>query len=446
VVGTINTLAHAFNPSPFSNDLYFNFFGNGEDFPLVGHWDPPLTTLPGGSTATPLEIVVNSGQQVAQGGAVTISSKTLRVTDTDHTKAPVTYTITAVPDHGELLVSGSPATVGTTFTQSDINLGHVRYQNDGSATAADSFQVTAVDSYGHTLAPTSVAITVKLVNHAPTLNGNGTALTSIPEDLKQPAGDLVSAIVGNTISDPDSGALAGIAIIGATSGHGTWQYSSNGGATWHAFGVVSAHQALLLPDTDLVRFVPAANFNGVVSLVYRAWDRTAGVAGGRANLSSSTSVGGSKAFSTATATASLTVTPVNDAPTLVARSVPVVRGGASGTTVSALLAAARAHDVDGPAVFGLAVTATTGAGWQYSTDGGTTWLDLGVVSASQVLLLDGGTRLRRLPGSTGSATLTFRAWDGTQGVAGQTDDLSSANSVGGSTAFSQVSAKAVWKA
>jgi hypothetical protein len=41
VVGTINTLAHAFNPSPFSNDLYFTF-GIGNDLPLVGHWDPQL--------------------------------------------------------------------------------------------------------------------------------------------------------------------------------------------------------------------------------------------------------------------------------------------------------------------------------------------------------------------------------------------------------------------
>jgi hypothetical protein len=41
VVGTINTLAHAFNPSPFSNDLYSSF-GNGVGLPLVGHWDPQL--------------------------------------------------------------------------------------------------------------------------------------------------------------------------------------------------------------------------------------------------------------------------------------------------------------------------------------------------------------------------------------------------------------------
>ncbi len=200
-----------------------------------------------------------------------------------------------------------------------------------------------------------------------------------------------------------------------------------------------------MPDTDRVRFVPAANFNGVVGLVYRAWDQTAGIAGRKANLSSSKSVGGSTAFSTATATATLTVTPVNDAPTLVASSHPVVRGGEWGTTASALLAAAGAHDMDAPTVFGIAVTATTGDGWQYSTDGGTTWLDLGVVAASGVLLLDGAARLRREPGSTGPATLTFRAWDGTQGVAGETGDLSAADSVGGSSAFSQVSVKAVWK-
>jgi hypothetical protein len=41
VVGTINTLAHPFNPSPFSNDLYYTF-GNGAESPLAGHWDPQL--------------------------------------------------------------------------------------------------------------------------------------------------------------------------------------------------------------------------------------------------------------------------------------------------------------------------------------------------------------------------------------------------------------------
>jgi hypothetical protein len=53
VVGTINTLQHAFNPSPFSNDLYFSF-GNGVNMPLVGHWDPPLTVAQAGTQVTSL--------------------------------------------------------------------------------------------------------------------------------------------------------------------------------------------------------------------------------------------------------------------------------------------------------------------------------------------------------------------------------------------------------
>ena len=52
VVGTINTLAHAFNPSPFGNDLYYSF-GDGNDLPLVGHWDPQLPIPTSTPTPTP---------------------------------------------------------------------------------------------------------------------------------------------------------------------------------------------------------------------------------------------------------------------------------------------------------------------------------------------------------------------------------------------------------
>jgi hypothetical protein len=51
-VGTVNTLAHAFNPTPFGSDLYFSF-GNGNDLPLVGHWDPQLPTPTSTATPTP---------------------------------------------------------------------------------------------------------------------------------------------------------------------------------------------------------------------------------------------------------------------------------------------------------------------------------------------------------------------------------------------------------
>ena len=52
VVGTINTLAHAFNPTPFGSDLHFSF-GNGNELPLVGHWDRPGPTPTLTPTPTP---------------------------------------------------------------------------------------------------------------------------------------------------------------------------------------------------------------------------------------------------------------------------------------------------------------------------------------------------------------------------------------------------------
>ena len=41
VTGTINTLAHPFDDSPFTSDVYYHF-GNGYFQPLVGIWDPPM--------------------------------------------------------------------------------------------------------------------------------------------------------------------------------------------------------------------------------------------------------------------------------------------------------------------------------------------------------------------------------------------------------------------
>jgi hypothetical protein len=42
VVGTVSTLAHAFTPVPFGNDLYADF-GDEQAMPLVGNFDPPVT-------------------------------------------------------------------------------------------------------------------------------------------------------------------------------------------------------------------------------------------------------------------------------------------------------------------------------------------------------------------------------------------------------------------
>src|SRR5207244_7729438 len=98
-------------------------------------------------------------------------------------------------------------------------------------------------------------------------------------------------------------------------------------------------------------------------------------------------------------------------------------------------------DVDSGAVSGIAVTALdsgTGA-WQYSTDNGGTWTSVGSVSDSAALLLRSSDKLRFIPDGQNSTTgsVTFRAWDQTNGSAGTKID---ATANGGTSAYSTATA------
>src|SRR5262249_40860919 len=101
------------------------------------------------------------------------------------------------------------------------------------------------------------------------------------------------------------------------------------------------------------------------------------------------------------------------------------------------------------ATMGIAVTAVSGpknGQWQYSIDGGTTWLSLATVSAKQARLLSANDLIRFVPkaGFLGTVSLTARAWDGTGGFAdGSTVNFTHKNTAGGTTPFSAGSLSAV---
>jgi VCBS repeat-containing protein len=185
------------------------------------------------------------------------------------------------------------------------------------ATASDTFTYTATGSgnKGPTSATTTLKVTVTGVNDAPLLSSTASTLTTINEDQTTNAGQTVASFLQST--DVDSSALKGVAISGLSSGNGTWQYSTNNGTSWTAVGTVSETSALLLRSTDKVRFVPNALDGTTANFTYHAWDQTSGTTGTKVN---STVNGGQTAFSTGTGTASITVTPVNDAPVGVASS------------------------------------------------------------------------------------------------------------------------------
>ncbi|HEY2146988.1 MAG TPA: hypothetical protein VGH32_03570, partial [Pirellulales bacterium] len=121
-------------------------------------------------------------------------------------------------------------------------------------------------------------------------------------------GTQVAALISGKVTDPDPGALSGIAVTGVNNTNGTWQYTSDGGTNWLGFGSPSNTSArLLAADANTyVRFLPNADFNGTVSpgITFRAWDQTSGTAGGTANTSTN---GGSTAFSTLAVSSAVTV-------------------------------------------------------------------------------------------------------------------------------------------
>jgi hypothetical protein len=159
-----------------------------------------------------------------------------------------------------------------------------------------------------------------MVAHAPVLDNSGLmTLAPIHEDESGNTGTLVSAIIasagGDPITDSDSDAVEGIAVIGVDNTHGAWQYKIGASGEWIGFGTLSEAGARLLASDDAtwIRFVPAANWNGSLDpgITFRAWDQASGTAGGTADTTTS---GGATAFSRASETASIQVMAVNDAP------------------------------------------------------------------------------------------------------------------------------------
>ena len=344
----------------------------------------------------------------------------------------------------------------------------VRYQPDGNNGETATFSYVAWDqtsgtastngsaSYGNATSnggSTSyssqvgtASISVSSVNDAPSITNNvSVSLTGTDENTNSSGTTATSILTLSSWADVDTSASRGIAVT-ARSGNGTWQYSTDG-TTWTAFGTVSTANALLINAATQVRYQPDGNNGETATFNYVAWDQTNGTAStnGSASYGNATSSGGSTAYSSQIGTASISVSSVNDAPSIT-NNVSVSLAGtdedtdSSGTTATSILTSSSWADVDTSASRGIAITARSGNGtWQYSTDG-TTWTSFGTVSTANALLINATTQVRYQPdGNNGeTATFTYVAWDQTTGAASTNGSASYANTTsnGGSTAYS----------
>ena len=142
--------------------------------------------------------------------------------------------------------------------------GSFSYTPNANFNGADSFSYQARDSGGATSAPTTVTITVTPVNDVPSAAPNS---YSTGED--RPLTISAPGVLAND-SNPDGGAFSAVLVSGPS--NGTLTLNSNGSFT----------------------YTPNANFNGADSFSYKARD--------------------AQADESAPATVTITVTPINDAP------------------------------------------------------------------------------------------------------------------------------------
>jgi Bacterial Ig domain len=121
-----------------------------------------------------------------------------------------------------------------------------------------------------------------------------------------------------------------------------------------------------------------------------------------------------------------------------------------GQLVSAVISGLGANPISDTAGSrqGIAITAAdqTSGTWQFSLNGGTSWQNFPAVSNSAALTLasDANTKIRFVPnaGFNGNATITFRAWDQSQGANGATFDITHSPDPSGTSPFSTASATA----
>ncbi|UUZ66768.1 cadherin-like domain-containing protein [Polaromonas sp. P2-4] len=129
-------------------------------------------------------------------------------------------------------------------------------------------------------------------------------------------------------------------------------------------------------------------------LTIRAWDRTSGTAGGRADT---TSTGGTTPFSSAIGNVNITVTPVNDAPSTTPVALPAAAEDSAAITITPAQLLANAADVDGDT---LSVTG------------------LAASSGSLTANADGTWSFTPAADFTGTVSFTYSVSDGTATVAG----------------------------
>jgi hypothetical protein len=373
--------------------------------------DPPSFTLAG----NPPTVNEDAGAQTVNGFATSISQGPGEAGQT------LTFNVSPTGTTGNIAFSIGPVINATT--------GALTYTTSANTNGTATFSVTLSDN-GNNVAPNSNAsgaqvftITVNTVNDAPTFQIPSNPPTVNEDEGAQAVNSFATIFQPGPVTATDE---IGQTLVGYT--------VTPTGTT----GNLAFTSGPSINNAGQLTYTPTTNTSGTATFNAVAIDSGSGTA---PNVNQSAPV----AFT-------ITVTGQNDAPTLdntgnmslSALNEDVPNANNPSTLVSDITASAggdRITDVDPGALEGLAVIAVdnTSGTWQFSIDGGTNWTPLGTPDPlnARLLAANATTRVRFIPNLNFNGTvdpgITFRAWDQTSGMNGNTADVSTN---GGTTAFS----------
>lgn len=206
-------------------DEYFDVYMNGE-FLL---WTEVLT--PGARVIATHSSFNDGGQELGyesltvedcyfhqvtarKSASTTISSNLLNAGGSLQ-PSQVVYRLTRKPEHGNLLLSGTPLTVSGTFTQADVNAGLISYQHNGDSAMSDTFRF---DMAGLALVSVnSAGVKGNATSTTPSISGDGQKVAFWADSTNLVISDtngLADIFVRNVVSSTT--VLATVSITGTS--------------------------------------------------------------------------------------------------------------------------------------------------------------------------------------------------------------------------------------
>lgn len=166
-----------------------------------------------GNVLAAATVQVNNELTVSEGGSGTIDNTLLQSDDPDAPGATLTYTVDTVPANGDLILNGTTTlTVGSNFTQADIDANQLTYTHDDSETLSDSFDFTVATSMTTAPQDTFTITVTPVYDQMPTVNDQifavdensltGTAVGTIVTSDLDAADSLTYTIIGGNFGTP----------------------------------------------------------------------------------------------------------------------------------------------------------------------------------------------------------------------------------------------------